>query len=147
MEIYNLSYLIMKYRYIDHTSDLGAEIFGKNLEELFANACFAIFDNILDLNLVEEKRKRTIALKSSNLQDLFMDWLRELIFLFSFEYFIVKRVSKFDLKDNTLTAELWGEKFDQSRHQVKIEIKTPTYHMYQIIETKDGYKATVVFDV
>lgn len=137
----------MRYRYIDHTSDLGVEIFGKNLEELFANACFTIFDNILNLNSVEAKEKRTVTLKSSNLQDLFMDWLRELIFLFSYEYFIVKKVSKINLKANTLTAELGGEKFTRSRHQVKIEIKTPTYHMYQIEQTEEGYKATVVFDV
>ncbi len=137
----------MRYRYIDHTSDLGVEIFGKNLEELFANACFTIFDNILNLNSVEAKEKRTVTLRSSNLQDLFMDWLRELIFLFSYEYFVVKKVSKIELKDNTLTAELRGENFDQSRHQVKIEIKTPTYHMFQVEKTEKGYKATVVFDV
>lgn len=137
----------MRYRYIDHTSDLGVEIFGKNLEELFANACFTIFDNILNLNSVEAKEKRTVTLRSSNLQDLFMDWLRELIFLFSYEYFVVKKVSKIELKDNTLTAELRGENFDQSRHRVKIEIKTPTYHMFQVEKTEKGYKATVVFDV
>ncbi len=137
----------MRYRYIDHTSDLGVEIFGKNLEELFANACFTIFDNILNLNSVEAKEKRTVTLRSSNLQDLFMDWLRELIFLFSYEYFVVKKVSKIELKDNTLTAELRGENFEQSRHQVKIEIKTPTYHMFQVEKTEKGYKATVVFDV
>lgn len=137
----------MRYRYIDHTSDLGVEIFGKNLEELFANACFTIFDNILNLNSVEAKEKRTVTLRSSNLQDLFMDWLRELIFLFSYQYFVVKKVSKIELKDNTLTAELRGENFDQSRHRVKIEIKTPTYHMFQVEKTEKGYKATVVFDV
>jgi SHS2 domain-containing protein len=137
----------MKYRYIDHTSDLGMEILGKDLPELFANACFAIFDNILDLSLVEEKETKTIALRGSNLQDLFMDWLRELIFIFSTEYFVVKQISKINLEDNTLTAELRGEKFDTSRHRIKIEIKTPTYHMYKIEETEKGYKATVIFDV
>ena len=139
--------MVMKYRYIDHTSDLGMEFFGKDLPELFANACFAMFDNIVDLSLVEEKKTRTIALKGSNLQDLFMDWLRELLFIFATEYFVVKQVSKVDLKDNVLTAELSGEKFDKSRHRVKIEIKTPTYHMYKIEPTEKGYKATVIFDV
>ncbi len=137
----------MEYRYIDHTSDLGVEIFGKDLPELFVNGCFALFDNILDLATVEEKTTRTIILKSQNLQDLFMDWLRELIFIFSTEYFVVKRVSKVDLQDNGLTAELCGENFDKTRHRVKIEIKTPTYHMYQIEPAEKGYKATVIFDV
>jgi len=78
---------------------------------------------------------------------LFMDWLRELIFLFSTEYFVVKRVEIVELKDNIVTAHLFGEKFDRSRHRVKIEIKTPTYHMYQIERLATGYKATVIFDV
>ena len=137
----------MKYRYIDHTSDLGMEIFGKELPELFANAGFAMFDNIVDLSLVEKTETRTISLKSQNLQDLFMDWLRELLFIFATEYFVVKKVTKVDVKDNVLTAELGGEKFDKSRHRIKIEIKTPTYHMYKIDKTEKGYKATVIFDV
>jgi SHS2 domain-containing protein len=137
----------MKYRYIDHTSDLGMEIFGKDLPELFANAGFAMFDNIVDLSLVEEKETRTIALKGSNLQDLFMDWLRELLFIFATEYFVVKKVKKVKVKDNVLNAELCGEKFDKSRHRIKIEIKTPTYHMYTIDKTEKGYQATVIFDV
>ena len=124
------------------------EIFGKELPELFANAGFAMFDNIVDLSLVEEKETRTIALKSQNLQELFMDWLRELLFIFATEYFVVKKVTKVEVKDNVLlTAELSGEKFDKSRHRVKIEIKTPTYHMYKIDKTEKGYQATVIFDV
>jgi len=137
----------VKYRYLDHTSDLGMEIYGKDLPELFTNACFALFDNILDLSSVQEKAAKTLTVRSQNLADLFMDWLRELIFLFSTEYFVVKRVEIVELKDNIVTAHLFGEKFDRSRHRVKIEIKTPTYHMYQIERLATGYKATVIFDV
>lgn len=137
----------MKYRFLDHTSDLGVEIFGKDLEELFTNACFTMFDNILDLNSISEKETRTIALKGTNLQDLFMDWLRELLFIFSTEYFVVKAVSNINLANNILTAELSGEKFDTSRHRIKIEIKTPTYHMFKVEKKKKGYQATVIFDV
>jgi len=123
------------------------EIYGKDLPELFTNACFALFDNILDLSSVQEKAAKTLTVRSQNLADLFMDWLRELIFLFSTEYFVVKRVEIVELKDNIVTAHLFGEKFDRSRHRVKIEIKTPTYHMYQIERLATGYKATVIFDV
>ncbi len=137
----------MRYRYLNHTSDLGMEIFGKDLPELFANACFAVFDNILDLSSVEEKETKTLTVNSQNLSDLFMDWLRELIFIFGAEYFVVKRVKSIELKDYTINACLSGERFDKSRHRIKIEIKTPTYHMYKIEPTETGYKATVVFDV
>ena len=47
----------------------------------------------------------------------------------------------------SLKAEVRGEKFDPQRHRVKIEIKTPTYHMFSIAQDDNGYKATVIFDV
>lgn len=142
----------LKYRYIEHTSDLGVEIFGKDLVELFKNGCFAIFDNIIEdyqtkVNLLEEKG---IELESENLQELFFDWLRELLFIFGVEFFIPQRIKELKIKKNKglhLSAKLAGERFDVNRHEVKIEIKTPTYHMYQIEESKAGYKATVIFDV
>ncbi|MEO0072483.1 MAG: archease [candidate division WOR-3 bacterium] len=137
----------MRYRYIDHTSDLGVEIYGKDLNELFINAQYTLFDNILDLSSVEAKTPKTIILASESLEELFMDWLRELLFIFATEYFITKEVASLQLTDNTLKAQLLGEYFDKSRHRIKIEIKTPTYHHYQITKTSEGYKATVIFDV
>lgn len=137
----------MRYRYVDHTSDLGVEIFGSDLPELFINGCFALFDNILNLTTVQEKETKSIALKSQTLEDLFMDWLRELLFIFATEYFIVKKITKINFTNNALTAELCGEKFDRKRHSIKIEIKTPTYHMFRIEQLEKGYKATVIFDV
>lgn len=133
--------------YIEHTSDLGVEVYGKDLAELFANGLFAIFDNILDLNSVEIKESRKIELSAKNTEDLFMDWLRELVFIFATEFFIAKEVKNIEIEGNKLSAEIVGEKFDVNRHKIKIEIKTPTYHMYKIEKVKDGYKATVIFDV
>ncbi|MCS7257756.1 MAG: archease [candidate division WOR-3 bacterium] len=137
----------MRYRYIDHTSDLGVEIYGKNLQDLFKNAQYALFDNILDLSTVEVKSKKTITISSETLEELFMDWLRELLFRFATEYFITKEVNSLVVNQTKLSAEVAGEYFDPARHQIKIEIKTPTYHNYKITATPDGYKATVIFDV
>ncbi|MEO0083935.1 MAG: archease [candidate division WOR-3 bacterium] len=137
----------MRYQYIDHTSDLGVEIYGKDLKELFANAMFAIFDNITDLSKVEIKQTTVIKLASQSIEDLFMDWLRELVFLFATNGFIGKDIEALNITDNSLIAKVAGEKFDRQRHIIKIEIKTPTYHMFRIEKLGDGYKATVIFDV
>ncbi|MCX7785586.1 MAG: archease, partial [candidate division WOR-3 bacterium] len=131
----------------NHTSDLGVEIYGKDLAELFANGLFAIFDNILDLKSVEIKENRAINISSSSLEELFFDWFRELLFIFATEYFVAKEVKDIKIENNQLFAIIAGEKFDKNRHQVKIEIKTPTYHMFNIQKTDEGYKATVIFDV
>lgn len=137
----------MQYKYIDHTSDLGVEIYGKDLPELFTNGLFTIFDNILDLNKVEIKETRKIQLSAQTLQELLIDWLRELLFIFATEYFVAKEVKEIKIENNHLSAEISGEIFDTKKHQIKIEIKTPTYHMFKIEKLSAGYKATVIFDV
>ena len=137
----------MRYKYIDHTSDLGVEIYGKDLPELFSNGLFSIFDNILDLNKVVIKETKKIEISSSTLEELLIDWFRELLFIFATEYFAAKEVKNIKVENNKLYAEIAGEKFDPKRHNIKIEIKTPTYHMFNIKKTEAGYTATVIFDV
>jgi SHS2 domain-containing protein len=137
----------VKYRLLDQTSDLGVEIFGKDLPELFSNACFAVFDNMVHLERIESRTVRTIELRSDSLDALFLDWLRELLFRFSTEYFVVKDVPILKLDGSHLIAEVRGERFDPERHEIKIEIKTPTYHMFKIDQNVAGYCATVVLDV
>jgi SHS2 domain-containing protein len=157
----------MKYRLLDQTSDLGMEILGRDLPELFRNACFAMFDNILHLSSVNPVESRRIELRSATREELFLDWLRELLFRFSTEYFVVKEVTSIKLAGGPgsgvggqgkmngesvagswfLVADVKGEKFDPQRHQVKLEIKTPTYHMFSITQEGGGYKTLVVFDV
>lgn len=137
----------MRYKYIDHTSDLGVEIYGKDLPELFSNGLFTIFDNILDLSTVEIKETRKIELSSSTLDELLIDWFRELLFLFATEYFVAKELKQIKIENNKLSAEIAGEIFDVKRHKIKIEIKTPTYHMFKIQKSDKGYIATVIFDV
>jgi len=137
----------MRYKYIDHTSDLGVRIYGKDLAELFANGLFTIFDNILDLNKILIKETKKIEISSATLEELLIDWFRELLFIFATEYFVAKEVKNIKVENNKLYAEIAGEKFDPKRHNIKIEIKTPTYHMFNIKKTNSGYIATVIFDV
>ena len=42
----------MGYRIFDHTADLGVEVTGATLEELYAGAAFALFDLLTDLSSV-----------------------------------------------------------------------------------------------
>lgn len=137
----------MRYKYLDHTSDLGVEIYGRDLPELFSNGLFTIFDNILNLDCVEAKETREIEITSQTLDELLIDWFRELLFLFATEYFAAKEVKNIKIENNHLSAEISGEIFDKKRHRIKIEIKTPTYHMFNIKKTDSGFVATVIFDV
>ncbi len=136
-----------RYQLLDHTGDLKVEIYGRDLAELFDNAAFMLFDVMLDLSKVEEDTVRTVELRSQDLSELFLDWLRELLFLFSTQGFISKRVSILEISPVYCRAELSGGDYQPEIQGLKIEIKTPTYHQYSIDKSESGYKATVVLDV
>ena len=138
----------MRYKLIPHTSDLGVEIYGKTIEELFFNALYCVTDNLTDIEKVEIKMEKTIEVFGEDLEDLFMNFLRELIFIFSTEHFLAKSIKDLKIENDytSLKGVLLGEKFDEKRHPIKIEIKTPTYHLFSI-KKEETYKATVIFDV
>ncbi len=139
----------MKLRYsrLEHTSDIKVEICGADLAELFTNAATCLSDLILDLEKVRETRSVPVLLESTELPELFLDWLRELLFLFSTHSFAIRRVDIHSIDPTKVNATAFGEEFNQERHGLKVEVKTPTYHQYRIDKTEEGFRATVVFDV
>jgi len=135
------------YVRLEHTSDVKVEIYGKDLTELFSNAAICLFDLMLDRSKVIEASSQTISLKAASLDELFLDWLRELLFLFSTRYLAVGRVAITSIEPTRVSAAVYGEQFDAERHGLRVEVKTPTYEDYRIDKTASGYVATVILDV
>lgn len=133
------------YKYIDHTADLGIEVYGKTLKELFINIGKAIFETQIS-GKIEKKKEIKIKIKSESIEDMFIDWCRELLYNFSVKGFIPQNY-EISIKDLSLTANLSGDIFASNRHKIKIEIKNPTYHNLELKKTNEHYQATIIFDV
>lgn len=138
---------MIPYRQLEHTSDIKVEIHGADLAELFTNAATCLFDLILDIEKVQVTQSVPVTLKSADLSELFLDWLRELLFLFSTRSLAIRRVEIRSIEPSKIQATVFGEEFDPKRHGLRVEVKTPTYHEYRIDKTDEGYRATVLFDV
>jgi SHS2 domain-containing protein len=138
---------VIPYRRLEHTSDVMVEIYGSDLSELFSNAATCLFDLMLDRSRVRETRSLSVSLQSADLPELFLDWLRELLFLFSTRSLAVGRVEIAAVATTKVSATVFGEEFDPGRHGLVVEVKTPTYHEYRIDKTDEGYRATLVLDV
>lgn len=133
------------YRYIEHTADLGIEVVGTTLEDLLINTGTAIFETQIT-GSIEEKKEITISITAESLEDLLIDWCRELLYNFSVHGFIPREYFV-SLNKMRLKARLCGDVFDEKRHKTKLEIKNPTYHNLHIKKTDAGYQATIIFDV
>nr|QNO55761.1 protein archease [Methanosarcinales archaeon ANME-1 ERB7] len=136
-----------KIKYIEHPSDVGFEVYGDTLEELYANAAIAMYSLMTDIDEIEADVERAIELKAEDFQSLMFDWLDELIFLFDSESLVMK---KFDIAVNennfSICGNCKGGKYDPSTHVSGIIIKAVTYNMMQI-KKNEIWKARVVLDV
>ena len=136
-----------KFRFLDHTADLGILVYGKDLQELFTNAGEAFFTIITDLRRVRESTERTIQIESSNLEDLMVNWLGELLYLHDVDGLLFKSFSIDELRNRTMKARAKGEVFQEGRHVIKTEIKAVTYHQIQVKEERGGWRARIIFDL
>jgi SHS2 domain-containing protein len=135
------------YRLLDHTADLGLEIYGRDLADLFANACFALFDNITDLSRVKASVARSLAVTGDDLPDLMVNWLRELLALWTIDGLLVASARVKAVSETRLTAELACDVYAADRHDLKTDIKAVTYHQIAVTREAGGWTARVVMDV
>jgi len=135
------------YEIIDHTADVAIKAFGKTLSEAFENAAKAMFDIITDNSEIESVGQYDIKLAASDLEQLLVDWLSELLFLNSSQNLVFGffNVTVDDTK-NQLFAHVCGEKYSTTKHNIGVEIKAVTYHMLQV-RNKRPYEVQVLFDI
>ncbi len=140
--------MVYEYEIFDHTADVGIVVRGKTLEEMFEKAAYAMFDIILNANKIQPAGKYKVSLSSPTLEDLLVDWLSELLYVFSTELFVMGKFEVKILKHKngySLNATCWGEPYKRRKHGIKTEIKAVTYHELEINPEK-GY-AKVLFDI
>ncbi|MFH1100504.1 MAG: archease [Methanobacteriota archaeon] len=135
------------YELIDHTADVGIKAYGKTLAQAFEHAAKGMFDIITDHSEVDSVGQYDIVLEASDLEQLLVDFLSELLFLNTaqnlvFGFFNVE----LDEKKKHLQAHVCGEPYRTSKHKIGTEIKAVTYHMLQV-RKKKPFEVQVLFDI
>ena len=129
----------MNYKLLEHATDAFIEVTASSLEEAFIRAGESVVDITLDQRLVEEKEQRTLIVTGEDLDLLLFNWLEEIIYQLITEGFAIHR---FALKisknlEYKISATAFGEEIDLKKHQFKVEIKAPTFHLMEIKQNGD----------
>ena len=136
-----------KIRFIEHPSDVGFEVYGDTLEELYANAAIAMYSLMTDVDEIGGEEEREIEINSEDLYSLMFDWLDELIFLFDSESLVMRSFDiAIDESNFSIQGTCKGGKFNPSKHVSGIIIKAVTYNMMEI-KRNNVWSARVVLDV
>ena len=130
-----------EYIFLDDiaTADVAIESRGDTLEELFTASAMATIEVMSDTSSIQPKIKKTLHLEHSEIDGLLFDWLAEIIYLKDSEFMLFE---KYDLKitkdtNYQLDAEILGEEINQSKHDLRCDVKAITFHLFEVYE-KDG---------
>ncbi len=135
------------FKTFDHTADIGLEVWGDTFEAIFEEAAKGLFSLMAELSQVKIREVHTIELKAESGEELFMAWLKELLFIFDTKHILFSQFQVTNLTFNHLTAKVSGEKLDPKKHQLGKEAKAITRHQFEFKKTADGFRARVIIDI
>ena len=71
----------MSYEYFEHQADIGIRGKGKTLAEAFEQAALAMFEIMVETKELKSSKPQLVEVEGNDLNDLFIGWLSELLFL------------------------------------------------------------------
>lgn len=134
------------WRIVDHTADIRVEVCGTDPPELFLNAARALTELLGSEPAPSAEHELELFLDAAGVDELMVDWLREILFYNQARGWIFARAAIQRLSDTTLTARLFfGNR--QEGDEPDFEIKAVTYHGLTVEKTDAGYCAKILFDI
>jgi SHS2 domain-containing protein len=138
-----------KFELFEHTADVGLRVEAETVEALFTEAARGLFALIVENpEAIEPRETVTFEFAAEDVEALFVDWLRELIYRFETEHLLLCEYRlQFTNANRNVAAECRGEAADWSRHLPGNELKAVTYHGLRVVETTVGWEAEVILDI
>jgi SHS2 domain-containing protein len=143
----------MPYKYLEDigTADIAFEATGRDLPELFTSSADATMNVMIEnLDAIEPRETRSVALKNDKIDMLLFDFLQELIYVKDAELLLL-RVREMRIEEQnsiySLIATVAGEPLDAARHQQRADVKAVTLHNFRVEKTASGWKAAAILDI
>lgn len=135
------------FKVFGHTSEIGLEIIGRDLSELFKNAALGL----LSLYGISPSRGgsqiKLVSIRAADAEETLVQWLNELVYFVGTRRWVFSDISFHRAEPNHLLAELKGEPSSQEKLPLSREIKAATRYQLRIQREGNHLAAKVVFDV
>ena len=136
-----------KFRFVDHTADLGIIVNGVDLKDLFETAARSMIQIIVKGKPSEKTSRIKLTVNGKDLADLMVRWLSEVLYLFEGEKVVLTDVAIKSISASHIDTILKIIPFDPDLHEILCEIKAVTYHQIEVAKKDDHWQARVIFDV
>ena len=135
------------YTLLNHTADLRIRVVGPNPADLFVNAGLALFDLIAGPLPRRAEKWIPLTVTADDRADLLVDFLRELLYLWTGEGKLVTMVHVDTISQTGVAARIGLIECRPGVHVIGHEIKAVTYHQIEVNRTDSGWQATIVLDI
>ena len=143
----------MSYRFVDDLSvaDTAFVAEGKTLEEMFESAALATTNVMVkDLTKIEPVKRRKMTVSDKSIEKLLFNFLQEIIYLKDAELMVFSEYTV-KIKDRNGTYSLVciarGEKIDMEKHELVVDVKAITYHLFEVKNEGGKWKSRVILDI
>jgi SHS2 domain-containing protein len=137
----------MTYYSLPHTADIRMGFEAATFGALLQEALVVMRQLLAGDSAVEPRECRPFAIPHGRPADLFLGFMRELLFLSATEGFLPARIDLIDDGAPGIHGTLTGERIHPDRHEPQPEVKAITRHGLVVERRGDGWYAEVVFDV
>ncbi len=138
-------------RLLDHTADIGIEVWGGNLPDCLAEAAYALTDLMAGEEVSvggEGEEPWTIEIDAEDEADLLVNWLSHLLYIFETEGLLIAEVEIDSAGETGLSASARMVPFDEELHSPEVLPKAITYHMAELVRVEDGgWRGRVYLDI
>jgi SHS2 domain-containing protein len=143
----------MPFEFLDEiaTADVAFQAWGETVEEMFISAAEATM-NVMVANLekIERRESREIEIRSDAVDMLLFNLLQEIIFLKDAEQLLL-RIENADVgyEDGLYFVKVtgWGEQIDRGKHELIVDVKAVTLHMFKVEQTPRGWETLIILDI
>jgi SHS2 domain-containing protein len=137
-----------KYRITKHQSELAVRVTGESQADLFTNSAVALFDvMVADMEKIECKERLPLEVEGTDRDDLMVNWVRELLYLYQGSGYLLRDFIILEVKDTVVKAEVGGEKIDPDRHEIQQEIAAVAFHKSRMEKTGNQWTAHLIFEL
>ncbi len=133
-------------RFLEHTADIRIEVTGADQAELFTHAALGLSSLLAGERAVTPTDELSVSLEADDMEELMMNWLRELLFFHEVKGVLSASVAFSVLTESRLVAVVSYSVADETE-QPDVEIKGVTYHGFSITKTDAGFTTDILFDV
>jgi SHS2 domain-containing protein len=136
-----------RWEHFPHDADVGVRGIGETLAQAFEQAALAMTAAITELATVQPTTQIACSCDAPDDELLLVDWLNVLVYEMATRSMLFGRF-EVQLQEHHLSAQVWGEAIDVTRHHPATEVKGATYTALKVVQQPDGsWLAQCVVDV